>query len=135
MDFRKATAISFYCLQYYKYDHCFFYSFATSWDFTYIVKVSKREEQTILNSILSDRRRTIRKIRMAKRKNLDKKITYWYEVGRADLWWEYFVSRVTPKDFWKKNVRLEEASFFDLVPHLRPYISPNRKSHSLYRLW
>ena len=62
---------------------------------------------------------------MAKGKNLDKKITYWYEVGRADLWWEYFVSRVTPKGFWKKNVRLEEASFFDLVPHLRPYISPN----------
>ena len=22
--------------QYYEYDHCFFYSFATSWDFTYI---------------------------------------------------------------------------------------------------
>ena len=23
-------------MQYYEYDHCFFYSFATSWDFTYI---------------------------------------------------------------------------------------------------
>ena len=34
--FQKAAAISFYCIQYYEYDHCFFYSFATSWDFTYI---------------------------------------------------------------------------------------------------
>ena len=33
----------------------------------------KMEQQTILNKILSDRRRTIRKIRMAKRKNLSKK--------------------------------------------------------------
>ena len=34
--FQKAATISFYCIQYYEYDHCFFYSFATSWDFTYI---------------------------------------------------------------------------------------------------
>ena len=33
----------------------------------------KREQQTILNEILCDRRRTIRKIKMAKRKNLSKK--------------------------------------------------------------
>ena len=32
----KAATISFYCVQYYEYDHCFFYSFATSWYFTYI---------------------------------------------------------------------------------------------------
>ena len=30
----KAATISFYCIEYYQYDHCFFYSFATSWDFT-----------------------------------------------------------------------------------------------------
>ena len=34
--FQKAAAISFYCIQYYEYDHFFFYFFATSWDFTYI---------------------------------------------------------------------------------------------------
>ena len=34
--FQKAATISFYCIQYYEYDHSFFYSFATSWDFTYI---------------------------------------------------------------------------------------------------
>ena len=34
--FQKAATISFYCIQYYEYDHCLFYSFATSWDFTYI---------------------------------------------------------------------------------------------------
>ena len=34
--FQRAATISFYCIQYYEYDHCFFYSFATSWDFTYI---------------------------------------------------------------------------------------------------
>ena len=33
----------------------------------------KREQQTILNEILCDRRRTIKKIKMAKRKNLNKK--------------------------------------------------------------
>ena len=33
----------------------------------------KREQETILNKILCDRRRTIRKIRMKKRKNLNKK--------------------------------------------------------------
>ena len=86
----------------------------------------KREQQTILNEILCDRRRTIRKIKMAKRENLNKKKrTCWYEGGRRDLWWEYFVSGVTPKVFWKKNFRVEEASFFDLVSHLRPYISAN----------
>ena len=35
--FQKAATISFYCIQYYEYDQCFFYSFATSWDFTYIL--------------------------------------------------------------------------------------------------
>ena len=34
--FQKATTISFHCIQHHEYDHCFFYSFATSWDFTYI---------------------------------------------------------------------------------------------------
>ena len=33
----------------------------------------KREQQTILNEILCDRRRTMRKIKMVKRKNLNKK--------------------------------------------------------------
>ena len=28
--------MSFYFTQYYEYDHCFFYSFVTSWDFAYI---------------------------------------------------------------------------------------------------
>ena len=63
----------------------------------------KREQQTILNEILCDRRRTIRKIKMAKRKNLNKKKrTCWYKAGRTDLWWEYFVSGVTPKEIWKR---------------------------------
>ena len=89
----------------------------------------KREQQTILNEILCDRRQTIRKIKTAKRKYLNKKKrTCWYKAGRTDLWWEYFVSGVTLKEFWKKNFRLEEASFFDLVSHLRPYISPNPNS-------
>ena len=89
----------------------------------------KREQQTILNEILGDRHRTIRKIKMAKRKNLnEKKRTCWYKAGQTDLWWEYFVSGVTPKEFWKKNFRLEEASSFDLVSHLRPYISRNPNS-------
>ena len=66
----------------------------------------KREQQTILNEILCDRRRTIRKIKMAKRKNLNKKKrTCWYKAGRTDLWWEYFVSGVTPKEFSMKNFR------------------------------
>ena len=48
----------------------------------------KREQQTILNEILCDRRRTIRKIKMAKRENLNKKKrTCWYKAGRRDLWW------------------------------------------------
>ena len=34
--FQKAATISFNCIQYYEYDHCFLYYFATSWDFTYI---------------------------------------------------------------------------------------------------
>ena len=85
----------------------------------------KREQQTILNEILGDRRRTIRKTKTAIRKNLNKKKrTCWYKAGRTDLWWECFVSGVTPKE----NLRLEEASFFDLVSHLRPYTSPNPNS-------
>ena len=34
--FHKAATISCYFIQYYEYDHCFFYPFATSWDFTSI---------------------------------------------------------------------------------------------------
>ena len=87
----------------------------------------KREQQTILNEILCDRRRTMRKIKMVKQKSLNKK-NFRYKAGRTDLWWEYFISGVKPKEFWKKNFRLEEASFFDLVSHLRPYISANPNS-------
>ena len=87
----------------------------------------KREQQTILNEILCDRRRTMRKIKMVKQKSLDKK-NFRYKAGRTDLWWEYFISGVKPKEFWKKNFGLEEASFFDLVSHLRPYISANPNS-------
>ena len=66
---------------------------------------------------------------MTKRKNLNKKITCWHKAGQTDLWWEYFVLGViTPKGFQKKNFRLQEASFSDLVSHLRPYISPNPNS-------
>ena len=36
IDFRRLQQFSFYCIQYYEYDHCFFYYFATSLDFTYI---------------------------------------------------------------------------------------------------
>ena len=75
----------------------------------------KREQQTILNEILCDRRQTIRKIKRQNEKISIKKRTCWYKAGRTDLWWEYFVSRVTPKEFWKKKFRLEEASFFDFV--------------------
>ena len=47
--------------------------------------------------------------------------TCWYKAGRADLKQKYFVSGVTRKEFWKKNFRLEKASFFELASHLRPY--------------
>ena len=35
--FQKAATISFYCVQYNEYNHCFFYSFTISWDFTHLV--------------------------------------------------------------------------------------------------
>ena len=79
----------------------------------------KREQQTILNEILCDRRQTIRKIKRQNEKISIKKRTCWYKAGRTDLWWEYFVSGVTPEEFWKKNFSLEEASLFDHVSQLR----------------
>ena len=72
-------------------------------------------------------RRTVRKTRLAKQISI-KKRTCWYKAGRTDLLWEYFVSGVTIKEFWKKNFRLKEASFFDFASYLRSYISPNPKS-------
>ena len=71
--FQKAAAISFSCIQYYEYDHCFFYSLQLHGILLILLMNQKREQQTILNEILCDRRRTIRKIKMAKRKNLNKK--------------------------------------------------------------
>ena len=44
---------------------------------------------------------------MAKRKNLNKEKNL-----QTDLWWEYFVFGVTPKELWKKNLRLEETLIF-----------------------
>ena len=38
-----------------------------------LIMNQKREQQTVLNEILCDRRRTRRKIKMAKRKTLNKK--------------------------------------------------------------
>lgn len=38
------------------------------------------------------------------------------------LWLQYFV---TPKELRRKYFRLEDASFFGRVSHLRPYISSN----------
>ena len=40
------------------------------------------------------------------------------------------MSGVTPKEFWKKNFMLEGASIFELVSHVRPYISLNPNSPS-----
>ena len=59
--FQKAATISFYCIQYTEYDHCFFYSFATSWglfilDFTYLV--------VLVVAILKSNLERIPKIRM-----------------------------------------------------------------------
>ena len=84
----------------------------------------KREQQTILNEILRDKRRTRRKIKLVKRKNLNKKKNLQIQSWSDRLMWEYFVSVVKPKEFCKKNFRLEEALFFDLVSNIRPYISP-----------
>ena len=78
--------------------------------------------------MLTDRRRTVRKIRMEKQKNFNQKRTSWYKAGWTDLWWEYVESVVKPKEFWKKNFRLEEASLFDFASHLRPYKSPSLNS-------
>ena len=89
----------------------------------------KKEQQTILNEILSARTPNYKENKNDKRKNLNKKRrTCWYKTGWTDLWREYFVLGVTVKDFWKKNFRLEEIYFFDLVSHLIPYISPNPNS-------
>ena len=70
-SFQKVTAISFYCIQYYDYNHRFLYSFETSWDISFIVSESKKLAANKLNEILSDKRRTIRKTKMRKRKNLN----------------------------------------------------------------
>ena len=40
--FQKVAAISFYCIQYYDYNHRFLYSFETSWDISFIVSESKK---------------------------------------------------------------------------------------------
>ena len=54
--FQKAATISFYCVQYNEYNHCFFYSFAISWDFTYLV--------VLVVAILKSSLERIPKIRM-----------------------------------------------------------------------
>ena len=36
---------------------------------------------------------------MTRQKSLNKERTCWYNAGWTDLWWEYFVSGVTPKEF------------------------------------
>ena len=76
----------------------------------------KTEQQTVLNVILCNRRRTIRKIKMAKRKNLNKKKTCWYKTGRRDLWWEYFVSAVTPKRVLEEKCQIR-GSFILILYH------------------
>ena len=49
---------------------------------------------------------------MAKRKNLNKEKNLLVYSWQTDLWWEYFVFGVTPKELWKKNLRLEETLIF-----------------------
>ena len=45
---------------------------------------------------------------MEKRENPNKRRNSCYKAGRSD-------SRVTPKEFWKKNFRSEVPSLFDFV--------------------
>ena len=57
----------------------------------------KSQQQINLNEILSDKRRTIRKTKMRKRKNLNT------EKWLIQSWWEYFVSGVTPKESFQND--------------------------------
>ena len=89
----------------------------------------KRRQATILNLVLSERRRATQKLKLAKQRRLNrKKRSCWYKAGRTDKWWKNLISGVSPKEFWKKNFRMDEALFHDLVLQLCAYISPNPHS-------
>ena len=41
------------------------------------------------------------------------------------MWWQNFVSGVTPDEFWKNNFRLDRHSFLELLNVIGPHISPD----------
>jgi len=57
-----------------------------------------------------------------------KKRSVWVIKGRTDQWWQNMIGLDVPEWCWKKNFRMNKASFYQLVDELRPYIEPNQDS-------
>ena len=82
--FQESAAISLYCIQYYEYDHYFFYSFAAYGILLILLMNQKIEQQTIWNEILCDRRRTImKKIRQNEKLSMKKELVGIKLVGQT----------------------------------------------------
>ena len=66
--------------------------------------------------------------RKRERRLLRKKRSCWYQSGRTDLWWQNILTGISPPESWKKNFRLNNYLFNELVNLLRPFLSPNPMS-------
>ena len=88
----------------------------------------RRINGTILKLLLARKRGFSRRMKLAKKRRITQKRRLWYKPGRTDLWWQNLISGVAPKEFWKKNFRLTDTMFFELVENLYPYILPNPNS-------
>ena len=92
------------------------------------IEFKKKQEELLLHLTTNSKKRRIIRSRLMKMNRARKKRSCWFKVGRTDLWWQNLVSGITPKEFWKKNFRMDEHAFKELVLIVSPYISPNLTS-------
>ena len=80
----------------------------------------RRINGTILKLLLARKRGFSRRMKLAKKRRITQKRRLWYKPGRTDLWWQNLISGVAPKEFWKKNFRLTDTMFLNLLKIFTP---------------
>ena len=85
----------------------------------------KRKQQAVFANVLNNKKKILRRFLSARERKQRKKTNCWFKPGRTDIWWQNFVSGVTPDEFWKKNFRLDRHSFLEPLNVIGLHSSPD----------
>eukprot|EP00117_Sycon_ciliatum_P030278 scpid36435/ scgid23911/ len=89
---------------------------------------------TTVNSSLRKSRAMLKLSTTVERRQRRAERSCWFEGGRSDDFWKNVSSGKLSAGEWKKNFRMDEQSFNELVQELEPYISPLSASPNYRKL-